>query len=152
MSRYCHIDIETFSKTLIKFGVYRYAECHSTEILVLCYAFGDGPVNVWIPDGLLPKDLARMIRAYVTAKGGMSHIGFKVPMQLPWHAQNGGKFVAHNSQFERTVLNGRAGRAIRFPKTKRTQWICTAAMAAAHSMPRDLKRLCQALKTVVEAA
>lgn len=148
MSRYCHLDIETFSKTLLKqAGVYRYAECYSTEILVLCYAFGDGPVHVWIPDGLIPIKLSRQIRAYVHAKGGLCNIGFRTPQNLTWHARNGGKFVAHNSQFERTLLNGRAGRAIRFPKTKRTQWICTAAKAAAHSMPRGLGALAKALKT-----
>jgi DNA polymerase len=144
----CHIDIETFSKTLLKkAGVYRYAECSSTEILCLAFAFGDEPVNFWIPDPLLPTSLKRQIRSYVSDQGGLCHIGFKLPKRIFWHATKGGQFRAHNSQFERTILNGLPGRTIRFPKTKRSQWVCTAAKAAAHSLPRDLGSACKAVKT-----
>ena len=144
----CHIDIETFSRTLLKkSGVYRYAECPSTEILCLAYAFGDEPVNLWIPDPLLPKPLRRQIRAYVAKQGGLCHIGFKGPKRIRWHINNGGQLRAHNSQFERTILNGLPGRTINFPQTKRSQWVCTAAKAASHSLPRALGDACKVLKT-----
>ena len=144
----CHIDIETFSRTLLKkSGVYRYAECSSTEILCLAYAFGDEPVNLWIPDPLLPKSLRRQIRTYVAKQGGLCHIGFRGPKRIRWHVNNGGQLRAHNSQFERTILNGLPGQTINFPQTKRSQWVCTAAKAAAHSLPRALGDACKALKT-----
>ncbi len=148
MSRFCHIDLETFSKTPLKTaGVYRYAEDPSTEILILCFAFGDEPVNVWIPDALIPKDLALRIAKYTLSKGGGTYIGPRVPQQLLWHARNGGKFKAHSAQFERIVLKGTAGKNIKFPKTKRSQWICTLAMAAASSLPHALGNLCKAIDT-----
>lgn len=148
MSRYLHIDIESFSKTLLtKQGIYRYSEDPSTEVLVICYAFGDEPVNVWIPDSLIPRELEQRITKYVNDRGGITRIGPKLPERIAWHADNGGKFVAHNAQFERIVLRGIAGRNINFPETKRTQWICTAAKAACLSLPRALGNLCKAIGT-----
>lgn len=147
MSRFCHIDIETFSKTpLKKAGVYRYAEDPSTEILIVCFAFGDEPVNVWIPNPI-PRELALRITAYVHAQKGLVHAGRKPPSRILWHARAKGKFVAHNAQFERKLLSGAAGQKIKFPRTKRTQWICTAAKAAAHALPRALGNLCKAIGT-----
>ena len=148
MSRLCHIDIETFSKSPLKqAGAFKYAEHPSTEILCIAYAFGDDPVNLWIPDPLLPRELQLQIATYVTERGGLCHIGFDVPQRLTWHARNNGKFVAHSAQFERTILNGGAGRTIKFPKTRRTQWICTLAKAAVHSLPIALGPLGKALNT-----
>ncbi len=148
MSRLCYIDIETFSKTPLKTaGTYRYAEDPSTEILCLAFAFGDEPVNMWIPDALIPRDLARRIAHYVVERGGLIAIGPRVPEGLKWHARNKGKFVAHSAQFERTILNGIAGKNIRFPKTRRTQWICTLAKAAVSGLPHALGNLCEAIDT-----
>jgi DNA polymerase len=144
----CHIDIESFSKVNLKqTGVYRYAEDDSTEILCIAFAFGDEPPNFWIPDPLIPRELQREIALYVHNAGGLIHIGFRRPQRLTWHARNKGQFRAHNSQFERVMLNGRPGQVIGFPKTRRAQWVCTAAKAASHSLPRDLERACKALKT-----
>lgn len=152
MSRNCHIDLETFSRTLLtKAGVYRYAEDVSTEILIACYAFDDGPVNVWIPDADIPRELYIRILKYVrdTQPGGLGLVSvcFKTPLPLRWHAENKGFFVAHNAQFERTILNGKPGKMLGFPLTKRSQWICTAAKAAEHGLPRDLARCAKALGT-----
>lgn len=146
MSSRVHIDIESFSNTVLtKQGVYRYAEDPSTEVLVVCYAFGDDPVCVWIPDPLIPPELVKRICTYVDACGGEVQIGYEVPEAIARHASNNGKFVAHNAQFERVVLRGIAGQKINFPKTKRSQWICTAAKAACLSLPRGLGALCKAI-------
>jgi hypothetical protein len=103
----CHIDIESFSKVNLKqTGVYRYAEDDSTEILCIAFAFGDEPPNFWIPDPLIPRELQREIALYVHNAGGLIHIGFRRPQRLTWHARNKGQFRAHNSQFERVMLNG----------------------------------------------
>ena len=148
MSDICHADIESFSKVLLpKVGVYRYAEDDSTEILVICYAFDDGPVNIWIPDPELPTVLLTRINDYVRKYHGIPHIGLKVPPRLIFHAQQGREFRAHNSQFERVMLNGPPGQRIDFPHTETKQWVCTAAKAASHALPRDLLRVAKALNT-----
>lgn len=117
-----HIDIETFSELdLKKCGVYRYAEHPSTEILCIAYAFDDGPVQIWkaAVDMFLPDELVEAVsKSYL------------------W---------AHNANFERTVLNGVAGKKIGFPETKIPNWYCTAATAAMYSLPRDLKRCAEVL-------
>lgn len=143
MSDICYLDIESFSEiNLPKTGVHRYAEDKSTEILCISYALNDEVPNLWIPDEFLPEILKRHIRQWVTGQGGRCFIGWKIPRQLIYHAENNGEFRAHNSQFERVMLNGNPGRKINFPKTKRTQWVCTAAKAAVLALPRDLGRLC----------
>lgn len=142
MSFVCHLDIESFSdQPLPKVGVYRYAEEPCTEILCLAFAFGDEPPSIWIPHDI-PKDLQLRIAKYMLSIGGTAFFGSKVPMRLQWHADNGGQFRAHNSQFERIMLRSQAGKKIRFPKTKRSQWYCTAVKAAVCALPRDLSRLC----------
>jgi DNA polymerase len=147
VSKRCYIDIESFSdQPLPKVGVYRYAESPVTEILCIAYAFGDEPPNLWIPHDV-PKDLQKRIITYAQSIDGYPMFGPKVPMRLTHHADNGGKFWAHNSQFERIMLKGNPGKKINFPKTKRSQWFCTAAKAAVHALPRDLGRLAEALKT-----
>ena len=148
MSRYAHIDLETFFRTLLKTaGVYRYVEDPSTEILIACYAFGDEPVNAWIPDQLLPRELRQRITEYVFLQGGLCHIGYKIPERLHWHASQGGFFVAHNAAFERVVLNGKPGKTINFPHTQRSQWFCTMAKAAEAGLPHDLGGCAKALHT-----
>ena len=71
----CHIDIETFSLSdLRQAGMYVYSEHPSTEIMVLCYAFNNGPVNTWVPYDDVPESIV-------------------VPM-MEFHAKRGGKFTA----------------------------------------------------------
>lgn len=72
-----HIDIETRSTVDISAGVHAYAE--QAEILIMCWAIDDGPVQTWtINDGTpLPR--------------------------LP------PPYAAHNSQFERVLLHHCAG-------------------------------------------
>lgn len=150
MSKDCHVDVETFSRSLLnQVGTYRYAEDPSTEILCLMFAFGDGPVNVWIPDAFLPQELKLRLHRwlYEHQPGAVFHTGYKCPKQLRWHADNGGRFWAFNAMFERTILNGHAGRSICFPKTKRNQWHCVMVQAKENGLPSDLKNCAKALKT-----
>jgi len=110
-----HLDIETYSEQdLKKGGLYKYAEHPSTELLVVCYSFGDAPVRTWLPWNTVPDDLRE-------------------------HVERGGEVRAHNAQFERTILNGIAGRKAGFPHLKIEQMVCTAAKAAAASLPRNLE-------------
>ncbi|MDE2473106.1 MAG: hypothetical protein KGL35_31470 [Bradyrhizobium sp.] len=89
----CHLDIESYSECdLGECGAYRYAEDPSTEILCIGFAFDDQDVRQWRPGEPLPSDLVA-------------------------HVESGGEIRAHNAAFERTVLNGVAGRKIGFPRT-----------------------------------
>ena len=142
----CHLDIETFSEApLKKCGHYRYAEHASTEILVVCYAFDDGPVHTWIPYPV-PRKIEREL-SKKKEPGGDLHINTTCPEDLWNHALKLGEFRAHNSSFERTLLNGHAGVTIGFPATTIPQWVCTAAMAAAASLPRHLQGAAEQLDT-----
>jgi hypothetical protein len=45
-----YLDFETRSHCdLKKHGVYNYAQHASTEVLCMSYAFGDEPVQTWVP-------------------------------------------------------------------------------------------------------
>lgn len=144
----CHIDIESFSRVnLKKSGLYRYAEDVSTELLVLCYAFGDEPVSTWVPVDGLPTEIVEAMHAHHEEIGGEFVHGSQVPFELTTHAMDGGDFRAHNSEFERTMLNGLPGQSIGFPITTMDQWTCTAAKAAVHGLPRALGKLAVAINS-----
>jgi len=143
----CHIDIESFSRiNLKKSGLYRYQEEDSTEILCLCFAFGEEPVSTWAPYKDLPTEIIEAMHAHHEEIGGEFIVGAQVPFELITHAKEGGDFRAHNSEFERTMLNGKPGQKIKFPKTELEQWTCTAAKAAVHGLPRALGKLAVAIK------
>lgn len=147
----CHIDIETYSEiNLKKVGIYRYAEHPSTEIYVTCYCFDDGPVHCWIPREDLPRKLLRDLRKRIEERyenPGEIIVSPSCPKDLKSHAVSGGQMRAHNSAFERILLNAEAGRRIDFPPTNVSQWVCTAAKAAAHSLPRHLEGAAEQLET-----
>lgn len=154
----CHLDIESYSEeNLKKAGLYKYAEHLSTEIMVICYTFGKGSVNVWIPWGAeewqweeFPEEIVQAVLEDMEEKDvvpGAIYVQPECPEDLIEHAESGGQFRAHNSQFERTMLNGRPGQKIGFPHTEIHQWVCTAAKAAAHSLPRALENAATALDT-----
>ena len=120
-----HIDIETFSEVDLRTaGAYRYAEDPSTEILCVAYALDDGPVEVWeTSQSPIPP---RLVELFATG-------------DVELHA--------HNSNFERTVLNAPCGRALGFPPTSIHRWRCTMAQAQAVGLPGGLKEACNALGT-----
>lgn len=144
----CHVDIESFSRVnLKKTGLYRYAEDPSTEVLVLCYAFGDDPVSTWVPVVGLPTELIKEMHAFHEESGGEFIHGLQVPFEIADWALSGGDFFAHNSEFERTMLNGAPGQKINFPTTAMDQWHCTAAMCAVNGMPRALGKAAEVIES-----
>jgi DNA polymerase len=146
MSEVCHIDIESYSEApLKKCGLYRYAEHPSTEVLIVCYAFGDGPVHSWIPYDI-PRKIVRALEKK-QEDGAELYINTGCPTDLENHIMKGGQCRAHNSAFERVMLNDVAGKKIGFPESRITQWVCTAAMAAAASLPRHLQGAAEQLGT-----
>lgn len=115
-----YLDLETYCETPIKNGVHRYAE--DVEIMLFAYAIDDGPVQVWEEEtGGMPKDLA---------------------MALSFSDE----IVAHNSGFDRTVLNARKR------WTPISRWRDTMVQALAHSLPAGLGDLCAALGVPTDMA
>ncbi len=124
-----HLDFETYSACDIrKAGAYRYARHASTEVLIACYWLPgmdrdlDLP-NVWLPRTQpVPEDL----RAEVTNPDSL--------------------FYAHNAQFERSVWSWALRRMhARLEDIPVERWRCTAAMAAANGLPRNLEGALNAL-------
>lgn len=115
------IDFETRSDVNIKVaGVYRYMASPHTAPLMASYKIGGGPVKRWRPPAPCPADIVA-------------------------HVEAGGTVSAHNNAFERLlwqrILTPRYG----WPELKLEQCRCTAATAAAMSLPRDLEKLGAAL-------
>lgn len=117
------LDFETFSEVdLKKAGAFKYAEHPSTEILCMAYRLpGETETNLWLPS-------------------------FEVPTALCELIGEGELVEAHNAGFEYLIWNMVGVQKNKFTShLKIEQLRDTAAYAAAHAMPRDLKRLAKAL-------
>lgn len=143
-----HLDIETFSECDLKeAGLYKYAEHPSTELTVVCYAFDDGPVHVWLPYDQwdLSDSIAQGIRASKEYdQGAPIYYGTQCPTDLR-DAVHNLTLGAHNAQYERVVLNGTAGDKVRFPNISIDQTHCTMAKCRAHGLPGSLEDAAKAL-------
>lgn len=120
------LDAETRSDVDIRaHGVYRYFESPHADVLFLSYKLNGGPVRRWVP-------------------------GQPVPQEIVEHVESGGEIRAHNAGFERLlwwrILTPRYG----WPHPALSQFSCTAATAAAMSLPRDLDGLGAALGLPVQ--
>lgn len=118
-----HLDFETKGVVnLIKSGVYRYAADRNTAIWMLSYAF--------IENG-------KCILA------GQWRPGHPYPQALLDHIASGGRVVAHNAAFERTMwnINLREVHGYPFPEMKIWQMDCTMARASAIAHPQALGEL-----------
>jgi DNA polymerase len=113
-----HADVESRSLLDIgEYGAYRYWEDPSTECLMMAYRIGDGDLQLWDRGQKQPDDLRSAIDA-------------------------GCVLVAHNAEFEMLAFDWLArNRGWLAPSKYR----CTAAMAAALSLPRDLASLGEVL-------
>jgi len=107
------IDTETYSSIPLTRGLARYAT--QVEVTIVAWALGDGPVNVWDATGAetLPADLAAAI-------------------------DQANRLVAHNAQFDRTVLRNMAWWPSDIPLGT---WYCTMARALRHGLPGGLDKL-----------
>lgn len=117
-----HLDFETKAvKDLRKTGVYPYAEDLYTDIWGFSYRFDEGPVTQW-------------------------RHGYPEPIAILNHIDQGGKVVAHNAAFERTIWNKVVRRKYpHWPELKIEQQDCTLARAAAVSHPQGLEALGEAV-------
>lgn len=125
---YCFLDYETFSFANIKkVGGSEYLGHETTEIVCVAWQIGTrdsirkAPLHTWCGlTGDKPEGLLPLKKALRNRRI------YK---------------VAHNAGFDRGVSERLLGieQAI-------DNWLCTAALAAAHALPRDLGRACDVLK------
>lgn len=109
-----HIDVESRSAVELKTaGLFKYWEHDTTDVWLVAWAIDDDPIEVWYP-------------------------GQPCPPRVREHIEAGGRCVAHNSAFEAACFRYCLGPRHGFPVPTREQWRCTATMAAAMGLPRDL--------------
>ena len=125
-----HLDLETFSSTSIKNGVYAYSEAKDADVLLLGYAINDDPITVVdVANGEKPPD-------YVLKALNDKSV-------IKW---------AHNASFERIFLSnwlkrfypenfkpyhGRDGNVIDYLDPH--SWCCTMIWAAYMGLPLSLE-------------
>ena len=130
MAVIAYFDFETRSLAdLPAVGGYAYARHPSTDILVIAYAFGDGPVQVWSPEWCWPGDDPDQ------------------PWDLLEHVERGGYMVAWNAAFDRRIWNYVCERLYDWPELKLEQVLCAQAQAEANNLPGRLDKAAETLGT-----
>jgi len=127
------IDFETRSTVeLKKSGVYPYAQHKDTGIWCMAWSFGaDEEPEIWVPP---------------TAEHALLFPMFAgLPSRVVQHIYEHGEIRAWNAQFERVIWNEIMVRRYGAPGVKLEQWVCSAAEAAAMSLPRYLAGAAQVL-------
>lgn len=113
-----HIDIETYSSVDIKTaGVYKYVESPDFEILLIAYAFNDGPINI--------VDLTRGEKIPLRFEAAMSDTIFEKH--------------AHNATFERLAFKKYG---LNVPVSR---WRCSMVKAAYCGLPLGLGQVSEVL-------
>lgn len=93
-------------------GVYRYARDRFTDLWCMAWAAEGAEPQIWTPGDPFPDEIA-------------------------YHIAGGGTLRAWNAAFERIIWN-EIGPRYGFPIVNLEQWVCSAAEAAAMSLPRSL--------------
>jgi DNA polymerase len=121
-----YIDKETRSPVdLKKAGLMRYARSPLTEVLMMCWAFGDEDFVLW-------------------------HQGQPLPPRVAHHVNCGGIVVAHNAQFELALWNYVMSQRHGWPRLRVEQVVCTMAACYSMSLPGALEDAGHALGIKVE--
>ena len=128
------VDFETRSACSLKTaGSWRYSLDPSTEVLCLAFHLPNWPddrVELWHPS----------FPALGIAEAGDESLY----VDLFMHVLGGGLVEAHNAWFERGIWTNIC-LDLGWPVIKSHQWRCSAAKAAAHSLPRSLDDAAAAL-------
>ncbi len=133
-----HIDIETYSETDIKMGVYRYVDDPSFEILLIAYGYET--------DFDIEDEPVRLIEEIDRSKEWYKLMDALVDPNIIK--------VAHNANFEMTCfekylhsekLIGSTTSRFKDKHINPAEWICTANLASIHGYPRSLDKLGSAL-------
>lgn len=117
----CYLDIETRSQCDLNFfGLRRYAEDPTTELICCAYAFDDEPVKFFWGADPCPEDL----KAYLAGDG---------------------LIVAHNAQFERDLFDFVVCSDYSLPTIEPTRWRCSMVQSLTNGHPAALKEMALSL-------
>lgn len=136
---YLILDYETRSEIdLKKAGAYEYSRHPTTELLCVAWRRGTretlktAPIHSYSP--------------FLDTEGDESHDYFS-ELLARFQYDRGDIFIAHNAFFEQSITTGLLmGEKFFNP----ARWICTASMAAALALPRNLEDACIALNLPVK--
>ncbi len=136
------IDFETRSTVdLKKSGTWAYAEHPSTEIICMAFKCRNDPTVIWSPFvDRIPRFSADLY-PYIVTPGMLKNIKQIIVSR---------KIEAHNAMFERALWEKIMVPRYGFPSVSPESWRCSAAKAAAHSLPRSLDGACKALDLDVQ--
>lgn len=135
--QYLILDYETRSEVdLKKVGAYEYAKDVSTQILCVAWRIGTReqlkyqlrnrlPANVYSPAFPDARNLTQLRKHLLNQKCGL---------------------VAHNAFFEQMITKF----VLKMPDISSERWVCTASMAAALALPRNLENVCLALNLPIK--
>jgi DNA polymerase len=120
------IDFETRATVDLRAtGVYPYAMHENTDLWCFGWAFDDEEPEIWYPGGPSLPDVPY------------------IPREFYEHIESGGELRAWNAEFERIIWKYILSPRYGFPEPKMEQWVCSAAEAAAMSLPRSLDQCAQ---------
>jgi DNA polymerase len=121
-------DFETRSPAPIaKTGAWKYSEHPQTEAFCLATKAGDDPASIWVNEKflrMLPEDHGLPLLSEKELFYQLKHMSY---------------FVGHNVFFERSIWENVMIPNHFWPIMLPRQWRCSAAKAAAHSLPRSLE-------------
>jgi len=121
VKKHATIDFETRSKVNLKLcGAQVYSEDLSTEVLCLAYRLPGAKKRLW-------------------------NQGDAEPLDLMDYIESGGDVEAHNAAFEFAIWNNVLAARHGWPPLRLPQLYCSAAAAAAASLPRALGQVGEAL-------
>lgn len=129
MDSLCFIDFETRSEVDLKsYGAWAYS-CHeSTEIICACVNYRDTQKSFIL---LRTDEIESQIEEFKLLVKECTILGVL--------------FIVHNNFFEYSIFNNILHERFNFPYIPRSNFICTAAMAALVGLPRSLSSICVAL-------
>jgi DNA polymerase len=130
-------------------GAYVYAMDPTTDIWCAAYAFDDEEPALWFPPYVC--DILGLQSEHsddcALGLGGECDCAADprsfLPRAVHNHIRDGGEIRAHNAAFERLMMRHVAVPRYHWPLPKDEQYVCSAAEAAAMSLPRSLGQLAQ---------
>ena len=133
------VDFETRSACDIKkAGAWRYAEDPSTDPLCLAIKVDNNPPGIWVnfktlPHGITSNHLAQLGGPRLSDNEAASLV------------ERADVIEAHNAEFERSIWKHQMVAKLDFAPIPLEKWRCSAALAAAYSLPRSLGHACHVL-------
>lgn len=145
---YLILDYETRSEAdLRKLGSFEYANHPTTQILCVAWRLGTRT--------LMREHLSRTVKPKIWSPAFHGPDSLGELLQYLFDPKI--KIVAHNALFEQAITRHVLSRRLKNPDDKMAlgtlphdRWICTASMAAALALPRNLEGACAALKFSIQ--